>query len=169
MDNPKNIFIKYPHHTEEEVSVRKELKGRHKDFCLCYSCDKFKPNTPENCPIANEVYTLCVQENLVLPVWECPAFEVAPEQDAARKALKRLISFVPEAVRPEYYAELFGFSAEDFADVEDVPFLTESFLYAAIGKMDARTVLALLRTLCETLGYDLHTLFAEARNEEWEY
>ena len=96
MDNPRKVFEEYVHHGSEEVSVMQELKGKHKDFCLCYSCDKFKPDTPENCPVAQEVYTLCVQENLVLPVWECPAFEVGPEHDLVRRALKRFISFVIE-------------------------------------------------------------------------
>jgi hypothetical protein len=70
------VFMRYTHHGRD-VAVRAELKGKHKDFCLCYSCEKFKPNMPENCPIAQENYELCVKRDLVLPVWECPEFEVA--------------------------------------------------------------------------------------------
>ena len=75
-DNEMTVFTRYEHHGAE-VSVREDLKGRHKEFCLCYSCDKFKPDKPENCPIAQENYELCVRRDLVLPVLECPEFEVA--------------------------------------------------------------------------------------------
>jgi hypothetical protein len=61
------------------VYVKKKLKGRHKNSCLCYApCAKFKPGDwKANCQIAQEVYELCVRESLVLPVWECPEFEQA--------------------------------------------------------------------------------------------
>ena len=66
----------YEHHGAI-VSVRSTLKGQHKSYCLCYACDLFKPNTPENCSIAERVFNVCVEEDLVLPVWECPRFEAA--------------------------------------------------------------------------------------------
>lgn len=69
-------FLRYNHHGRI-VAVRIDLVGRHKDFCLCYSCEKFKPDMPENCPIAERVYALDVELDLVTPVWECPEFEVA--------------------------------------------------------------------------------------------
>lgn len=75
MNLPKN-FIQYTHF-QEPVWVREDLKGKHREFCLCYSCSKFKPEDREkNCPIANMVFSLCVVQDLVLPVWECPCFTV---------------------------------------------------------------------------------------------
>lgn len=66
---------RYEHHGAM-VSVRKDLKGKHKEHCLCYApCAKFKPNTPDNCPLAQGVYALCVTQDMVLPVWECPDFD----------------------------------------------------------------------------------------------
>lgn len=67
------MFIQYEHH-EAMVFVRDDLKGLHRDHCLCYSCERFKPGSKENCRIAKEVYALCVRLDLVTPVWECPIF-----------------------------------------------------------------------------------------------
>jgi hypothetical protein len=68
-------FERYEHHGAA-VFVRKDLKGRHRDNCLCWSCDKLKPGQPNNCPIAQKLYGLCVEHNLVTPVYECPEFSV---------------------------------------------------------------------------------------------
>jgi hypothetical protein len=62
-------FIKYKHHGHE-VSVREDLKGLHREHCLCYRCERFG-----HCPIANEVYAVCLKHHVALPVWECPEFE----------------------------------------------------------------------------------------------
>lgn len=80
------MFEKYEHHGTE-VHVKSELKGKHRDHCLCYSCTKFKPNEPgqknriDNCYIANRVFNLCTLFDLVLPVWECPNFEEKKETE----------------------------------------------------------------------------------------
>jgi hypothetical protein len=67
-------FIRYSHHGMD-VAVREDLKGTHRDVCLCYDCEKFKPGLPEaNCPIANMVYGMCLMTGTVLPVYECPVF-----------------------------------------------------------------------------------------------
>ena len=67
-------YVKYNHHGKD-VWVHTELRGKHRDHCLCFQCSKFKPdNRAENCPIANKVYANCVQYNIVSPVWECPDF-----------------------------------------------------------------------------------------------
>jgi len=69
------MIEQYKHHGKK-VFVRKALKGKHREHCLCFSCNKFTlDKREENCPIANLIYSLCVLENLVLPVWECPKFE----------------------------------------------------------------------------------------------
>lgn len=69
----------YIHHGIE-VSVYTEAKGKHTEFCLCYDCIRFLPETPYNCPIAEEIFALCKKHNIVLPVWECPTFIKSPER-----------------------------------------------------------------------------------------
>lgn len=69
-------IVKYEHHGKV-VSVRSDLKGRHADFCLCYACRKFVPNSPsDNCPIAQATFANCVKFGIVTPMWECPEYEV---------------------------------------------------------------------------------------------
>jgi len=67
-------IIKYEHFGQM-VSVREDLKGKHRDHCLCYKCKKFQPCERDNCKIAQMLYSLCVLANLVTPVWECGDFE----------------------------------------------------------------------------------------------
>jgi len=68
-------FKTYEHHGNE-VWVDEDLKGKHRDHCLCYSCSKFYPlQRDENCQISNLVYATCVALKLTLPVWECPYFQ----------------------------------------------------------------------------------------------
>lgn len=65
---------KYLHHDAENY-VDSALKGKHREHCLCYKCASFKPQSrDENCPIANKLYQICVDENIVTPVYECPKF-----------------------------------------------------------------------------------------------
>ena len=69
-------IIKYVHHGTKEVSVQEHLKGKHREHCLCWqNCKHFTPeNRDENCNIANELFGLCVDENIVALVWECPRY-----------------------------------------------------------------------------------------------
>lgn len=72
-------IIQYQHHGCL-VNVDEGLKGKHRDHCLCWRCEKFRPGQDENCVIAKKVYIVCVENDLVLPVWECPVFrEGTPE------------------------------------------------------------------------------------------
>lgn len=72
-------FEAYIHHGEA-VWVNKELKGKHREHCLCYSCERFTPEDREkNCKIANLLYAVSVAMALVTPVWECPLFEEKKE------------------------------------------------------------------------------------------
>ena len=66
-------FEQYEHHGEI-VWVRKDLRGKHREHCLCFKCENFKPGTKENCTAAKLVYSLCRSCDLVTPVWECPRF-----------------------------------------------------------------------------------------------
>jgi len=64
----------YRHH-DGNVWVRTDLKGLHRDHCLCYECQRFHPkNRERNCRIANVLYALNVAWNMVTPVWECSEF-----------------------------------------------------------------------------------------------
>lgn len=67
-------FIKYEHHGKD-VFVREDLKGRHKEHCLCYSCAHFIPDTEHNCPAAQQLFEYDVLFKMTTPVWECPIFK----------------------------------------------------------------------------------------------
>ena len=69
----QHIYTKYLHH-DVEVRVRADLKGLHRDHCLCFECEDFAPGTQQNCSIAAAIYSNCVRFNVVTPVWECPRF-----------------------------------------------------------------------------------------------
>jgi hypothetical protein len=71
-------FEKYKHHGKVYVWVRSDLKGLHRDHCLCFDCSKFHPGSPGNCPVAQELYELAVRNETVTPVWECPKFAQDP-------------------------------------------------------------------------------------------
>jgi len=67
-------FEQYEHHGND-VWVRKELKGKHREYCLCFSCQRLDIMDPENnCVIAKKIFQLCIENELVLAVWECPEF-----------------------------------------------------------------------------------------------
>jgi hypothetical protein len=67
-------IIGYTHHGEW-VFVDEALKGKHREHCLCFRCGKFKPNTPENCDLAEQNYRTCKINGMTMPVWECKFFE----------------------------------------------------------------------------------------------
>jgi hypothetical protein len=76
MVTPMTTYEQYEHHGKI-VNVRSDLKGKHREHCLCYGCEKFKPDGgADQCPIAAAVYANCVQFGIVSPVWECPDFAV---------------------------------------------------------------------------------------------
>ena len=68
----------YVHH-DWSVWVREDLKGRHRDYCLCHRCAKLRLDSREhNCPIANLLYAVCCAHGLTTPVFECPLFIERP-------------------------------------------------------------------------------------------
>jgi len=68
-------IIKYKHY-ERKVFVDEDLRGKHREHCLCWRCEYFEPNSRiENCPIANLNFALDVLTGIVTPVWECPNFK----------------------------------------------------------------------------------------------
>lgn len=68
-------ILTYVHHGTI-VKVDDELKGKHRGHCLCWRCNKFVPEDREkNREIANKLYDICVEYNLVTPVYECRVFD----------------------------------------------------------------------------------------------
>jgi hypothetical protein len=68
-------IIKYEHYGRQ-MNVFEELKGKHAQHCLCFAeCKYFKPNTPDNCIIAQTNYELDCKYGVTTPVWECEKFE----------------------------------------------------------------------------------------------
>jgi hypothetical protein len=64
----------YKHHGAFVV-VRSDLKGKHRKHCLCFQgCTHFNPGNADNCRMAEKIYQLCRDFNMVTPVWECPAY-----------------------------------------------------------------------------------------------
>ncbi|GAH89551.1 unnamed protein product, partial [marine sediment metagenome] len=47
----------------------------HREHCLCFTCVLFKPNSPDNCHIAQATFENCVKFDTVTPMWECPEFQ----------------------------------------------------------------------------------------------
>ena len=67
-------IINYEHHGVK-VSVFEELKGKHREHCLCWHCAKFHPGDREkNCKIACVLYELNRLAEVTTPVYECMEF-----------------------------------------------------------------------------------------------
>lgn len=70
-------IIEYQHHGCT-VKVDEDLKGKHRQHCLCHrGCQLYHPDTPYNCAIAIMLFNLCKQYGLTTPVYECPLFKEA--------------------------------------------------------------------------------------------
>lgn len=68
---------RYDHHGRD-VAVITDLRGKHREHCLCYrACRHFRPGQPNHCEIASANYALCREHGLVTPVYECPKYEAA--------------------------------------------------------------------------------------------
>jgi len=74
-------YEKYNHHGVE-VWVRSDLKGMHRDNCLCMQgCKKFKLGDRENnCKKADLLFAFCRLNSMTTPVYECPDFEFEGEE-----------------------------------------------------------------------------------------
>lgn len=66
-------IVYYEHHGAT-VAVDEELKGKHREHCLCFRCSRFKPDTPENCDFAEQNFRACKINDMVMPVYECSHF-----------------------------------------------------------------------------------------------
>lgn len=70
---------RYEHHGKM-VSVMSELKGKHRQHCLCFSgCKKFLPGQRDNCPIAQATFANCVKFGTTTPMYECPECDIPEE------------------------------------------------------------------------------------------
>lgn len=75
------MIVTYNHHGVD-VSVQRHLQGLHRQHCLCFQkCMYFKPNTPDNCQIAQDNFEVCKKHNLTTPVYECPKYKAIPEEN----------------------------------------------------------------------------------------
>jgi hypothetical protein len=68
------VIIEYKHHGER-VSCFENMKGKHKDFCLCWRCQFLHPGKDNNCSRAQELFEFDVKNGMVTPVFECPKFK----------------------------------------------------------------------------------------------
>ncbi len=67
-------MVLYVHHGRH-VWVRKDLRGRHREMCLCYRCTMLDTqNCERNCPIANALFALNALSGITTPVFECVGF-----------------------------------------------------------------------------------------------
>jgi hypothetical protein len=71
-----SVFSKYEQyiHHNIPVMVRKSLRGKHRDYCLCWDCRHFMPGDKLNCPAAKELHEFCQKWGMTTPVFECPNF-----------------------------------------------------------------------------------------------
>ena len=68
-------IIKYNHHGKD-VFVKGDLKGKHRNYCLCFECKKLNiTDRDKNCHIANIIFDNCVKYGITTPVFECGEFE----------------------------------------------------------------------------------------------
>ena len=75
LEPPAEGIEHYEHHGKS-VAVRTDLKGKHRNHCLCfYPCRRFHPGEPTNCSTAQSLFELCKHHGIVTPVYECPDFE----------------------------------------------------------------------------------------------
>ena len=61
------------------VSVNPTMESMRKDECLCLHCDNLKPGQPNHCPIASQLYQVCVRENVALILTRCPVWKPKAE------------------------------------------------------------------------------------------
>lgn len=68
-----NKFVQYEHHGKR-VWTQLELLGKHREHCLCYSCEQFHPGESYHCGTAQALYRFDVDHNVATPVFECALF-----------------------------------------------------------------------------------------------
>ncbi|OGJ57998.1 hypothetical protein A2635_03130 [Candidatus Peribacteria bacterium RIFCSPHIGHO2_01_FULL_51_9] len=75
-------------HFGTQVWVNPTTESMREEECLCFSCKNLKPNEPDNCPIAQALYQICVREKVALTLTRCPewaAKESAPQEEKVKR------------------------------------------------------------------------------------
>lgn len=73
----------------------------------------------------------------------------------------RLFKWRPEIGFPEALKKKNPW-ADERLDDEDIPFLSEAYLYALLGKEDARTLMAMINNLMRAVGLEPYDIEKEA-------
>lgn len=94
------------------------------------------------------------------------ATELHQKSRGLKKAIKNLLAWVPGTSRPSDYAEMKGLTKEDVEPSDGIPFVSESFLYVALSKYEARTFLYLVGEVIKLAGFDMFELEMEVNQEE---
>ena len=72
----KEELMKYKHNGTDR-SVRRCLKGLHREFDLCFICEFFDVTGEEiKCPIKMKISKICAEDNIIAPIWECAKFKI---------------------------------------------------------------------------------------------
>lgn len=62
-------------HYGQEVWVNPTTESIRKEECLCLNCGNLKPGQPDNCPIAQSFYEICVKKNVAMAITRCPIWK----------------------------------------------------------------------------------------------
>lgn len=58
-------------HFGREVFVNPTVESIRENECLCTNCGNFKPNQPDNCPLAQAFYQICVKGGNAFAMARC--------------------------------------------------------------------------------------------------
>lgn len=58
-------------HYGQKVWVNPITEALRKSECLCLNCGNLKPGQPDNCPIAQLFYEICVTNNVAIATTRC--------------------------------------------------------------------------------------------------
>lgn len=64
-------IVRKVHHGKNVWGESGQL-GKTRSHSLCFRCARLHPGKDNNCPIAQELYELCIQHCLTTPVYSCP-------------------------------------------------------------------------------------------------
>lgn len=58
----------------DKIWANTELDAQRKTQCLCTNCDrKNEPQPYSSCPVAQQIYQICVQQNMAMAITRCGA------------------------------------------------------------------------------------------------
>jgi len=62
-----------------EVWENPTLEAIRREECLCWSCERMKPGTPDHCETAQSLFEICKAKGVAFPVSRCPDFVERPK------------------------------------------------------------------------------------------